>query len=98
MVQNVTYTAGFKLQAVEYALEHRNCAAERNFGIDQVRVHYWRKQHDNLHATHREGTESFLVWKNRSEPQQESMALRLPLSKQVMGGRMASRSAATDCS
>ncbi|KAL1435126.1 hypothetical protein MTO96_011256 [Rhipicephalus appendiculatus] len=54
MGRNVSYTAGFKLQAVEYALEHGNRAAGRHFGIDEVRVRYWRKQHDKLRATNKE--------------------------------------------
>lgn len=54
MGQNVSYMAGFKLQAVEYAVEHRNCAAGRHFEMNEVRVHYWQKQHDKLRATNRE--------------------------------------------
>lgn len=46
--------AGFKLKVVDYALEHGNRAAGRHFGVAEVRVRYWRKQHDKLRATNRE--------------------------------------------
>lgn len=54
MGRNVSYKAGFKLKAVDYALEHGNRAAGRHFGVEEVRVRYWRKQHDKLRATNRE--------------------------------------------
>lgn len=37
--RNVCHMAGFKLKAVEYAVENGNRAAGRHFEIDEVRVH-----------------------------------------------------------
>lgn len=54
MGRNVSYTAGFKLKAVEYALKHGNRAAGRHFRIEEVRVRYWRKQEDKLRTTNRD--------------------------------------------
>ncbi|EEC18641.1 hypothetical protein IscW_ISCW014754, partial [Ixodes scapularis] len=46
-----SYTAGFNLKVVEHAFEHGNCAAGRHFSVNPVRVRYWRKREEELHAT-----------------------------------------------
>lgn len=46
-----SYTAGFKLKAVEYSLENGNRASERHFSVDEVGINYWRRQHEKLKAT-----------------------------------------------
>lgn len=47
-MQAIVYTVCFKLKAVECALENGNHAARRHFGIDEVRIRYWRQQHKKL--------------------------------------------------
>ena len=43
-----SYEAGFKLKVVDYAEEHRNKGAEREFGVSEKMVRGWRKQKDQL--------------------------------------------------
>lgn len=51
MGRYASYTAAFKLKAIEYALEHGNRAASRHFGVNEFCVRYWRRQHDELKTT-----------------------------------------------
>lgn len=53
MGRYASYTAAFKLKAVEYALEHGNCATRRYFGVNEFCVRYWRRQLDKLKTTKR---------------------------------------------
>ena len=43
-----SYEAGFKLKLVDYAEEHGNRGAEREFGVSAKLVRDWRKQKDQL--------------------------------------------------
>ena len=43
-----SYEAGFKLKVVDYAEEHGNRGAEREFGVSEKMVRGWRKQKDQL--------------------------------------------------
>ena len=43
-----SYEAGFKLKVVDYAEEHGNRGAEREFGVSEKVVRGWRKQKDQL--------------------------------------------------
>ncbi|KAH8010131.1 hypothetical protein HPB51_025255 [Rhipicephalus microplus] len=51
MGQYASYTAAFKLKALDYALKHGNHAVSRHFGVDEILIRYWKKQHDKLMAT-----------------------------------------------
>lgn len=51
MGKYASYTAGFKLKAVEYALEHGNRAASRHFGVGETSIRYWKDQEEKLKAT-----------------------------------------------
>ncbi|KAH8035938.1 hypothetical protein HPB51_013479 [Rhipicephalus microplus] len=51
MGRYASFTAAFKLKALDYALEHGNHAAGRHFGIDEIRIRYWKKQRDMLMTT-----------------------------------------------
>ncbi|KAH8022290.1 hypothetical protein HPB51_023195 [Rhipicephalus microplus] len=51
MGKYASYTAGFKLKAVQYALEHGNRAASRHFGVGETSIRYWRDQEKKLKAT-----------------------------------------------
>lgn len=51
MGRYASYTAAFKLKAIEYALEHGNRAASRHFGFNEFCVRYWRRQQDELETT-----------------------------------------------
>ncbi|KAH8020115.1 hypothetical protein HPB51_024835 [Rhipicephalus microplus] len=51
MGRYASFTAAFKLKALECALEHGNRAASRHFGVDEIRIPYWKKQRDMLMAT-----------------------------------------------
>uniref|UniRef100_A0A023GJZ4 Putative tigger transposase n=1 Tax=Amblyomma triste TaxID=251400 RepID=A0A023GJZ4_AMBTT len=53
MGRYASYTAAFKLKAVDYALEHGNRAAGRHFGVDEMRIRYWKKQREKLMATNK---------------------------------------------
>lgn len=47
-----SYTAGFKLQVIEYAEENGgNLAAQRKFGVHEKNIRSWRKQKDALRQT-----------------------------------------------
>lgn len=46
-----SYTAAFKLEAVNYAKENGNRATARHFGIDEKMVRNWRKSEDQLRLT-----------------------------------------------
>uniref|UniRef100_A0A147BBU3 Putative tigger transposase n=1 Tax=Ixodes ricinus TaxID=34613 RepID=A0A147BBU3_IXORI len=50
MARYASYTSGFKLQVVEHAIEHGNRAAARHFGVEEVRVRYWKRQREKLQA------------------------------------------------
>lgn len=43
MGKNASYTAAFKLKAIEYAIEHGNRAAGRHFGVTDFNVRYWSR-------------------------------------------------------
>ena len=43
-----SYEVGFKLKVVDYAEEHGNRGAEREFGVSEKMVRDWRKQKDQL--------------------------------------------------
>lgn len=43
-----SYTAGFKVRVILYAEKHGNRAAEREFGISEAHVRYWRRQKESL--------------------------------------------------
>lgn len=45
---NSHYMTGVKSKAVEYAMEHGNCTARRQFIADEVCLHNWWIQHDKL--------------------------------------------------
>jgi hypothetical protein len=45
------YTAGFKLNIIEYAEKHGNRAASCEFTMSEFNVRYWRKQKDALLQT-----------------------------------------------
>lgn len=51
MGRYASFTAAFKLKALDYALEHGNRAAGRHFGVDEIRIRYWKKQREKLMAT-----------------------------------------------
>ncbi|KAH8008653.1 hypothetical protein HPB51_000479 [Rhipicephalus microplus] len=51
MEQYASFTAAFKLKALDCALEHGNRAASRHFVVDEIRIRYWKKQRDKLKAT-----------------------------------------------
>jgi hypothetical protein len=42
--KNNSYTASYKLKVISFAEQLGNRAAEREFGILESNVHYWRKQ------------------------------------------------------
>ncbi|CAN8011959.1 unnamed protein product [Ixodes pacificus] len=50
MVRCASYTCELKLKVVEHAILHGNCAAARHFGVDEVRVRYWKQQREKLQA------------------------------------------------
>ncbi|KAH8028036.1 hypothetical protein HPB51_012622 [Rhipicephalus microplus] len=51
MGKYTSYTAGFKLKAGQYALEHGNRAASRHFGVGETSIRYWRDQEKKLKVT-----------------------------------------------
>ncbi|KAH8031355.1 hypothetical protein HPB51_016413 [Rhipicephalus microplus] len=51
MGKYLSYAAGFKLKAVQYALQHGNLAANRHFGFGATSIHYWREQDEELKVT-----------------------------------------------
>ncbi|KAH8029086.1 hypothetical protein HPB51_022650 [Rhipicephalus microplus] len=46
-----SFTAAFELKGLDYVLEHGNRTAGRHFGVDEIRIRYWKKQRDMLMAT-----------------------------------------------
>ncbi|KAH8009989.1 hypothetical protein HPB51_023444 [Rhipicephalus microplus] len=46
-----SFTAAFKLKALDYALEYGHRATSRHFGVNEIRIRYWKKQRDMLMAT-----------------------------------------------
>ncbi|XP_032912976.1 activating transcription factor 7-interacting protein 1 isoform X3 [Catharus ustulatus] len=46
--RRAAYEADFKLKAINYAKEHGNRSAAREFNINESMVRNWRKQEDNL--------------------------------------------------
>jgi len=46
--KNNSYTASYKLKVISFAEQFGNRAAEREFGILESSVHYWRKQKEAL--------------------------------------------------
>ncbi|KAH8009011.1 hypothetical protein HPB51_008941 [Rhipicephalus microplus] len=51
MGRYASFTAAFKLKALDYAQDHGNRAAGRHFGVDEIRIRYWKKQRDMLMAS-----------------------------------------------
>jgi hypothetical protein len=49
--KNNSYTASYKLKMISFAEQFGNRAAEREFGILESRVRYWRKQKEALSNT-----------------------------------------------
>ena len=48
--KRAAYDAGFKLREVELAEQSSNCAAAREFGVNEKIVRYWRQKKDVLSA------------------------------------------------
>lgn len=48
-----SFTAAFKLRAVDYALQHGNRAAGRHFDVDEVHIRHWKNQREKLTATNK---------------------------------------------
>ena len=48
------YNAAFKLKAIQYAKEHGNREAGKQFGFDESLVRAWRKQEDQLQQTNKQ--------------------------------------------
>jgi hypothetical protein len=46
--KNNSYTASYKLKVIIFAEQFGNRAAQREFGILESNVHYWRKQKELL--------------------------------------------------
>jgi hypothetical protein len=46
--KNNSYTASYKLKVISFAEQFGNRAAEREFGILESSVHYWRKRKEVL--------------------------------------------------
>jgi hypothetical protein len=46
--KNNSYTASYKLKVIRFAEQFGNCAAQREFGILESNVHYWRRQKELL--------------------------------------------------
>ena len=46
--KRMKYSAKFKLQVVKFAPESNNCAASREFSVDEKLVRDWRKQVEKL--------------------------------------------------
>jgi hypothetical protein len=42
--KNNRYTASYELKVISFAEQFGNCAAQRECGILESNVHYWRKQ------------------------------------------------------
>lgn len=53
MGKYASYTAGFKLKAVQYAQEHGNRAASRHFDVGETSIRYWRAQEEKLKTTNK---------------------------------------------
>ena len=51
--KRVKYTAKFKLQVVKFAQESNNCAASREYGVNEKLVCDWRKQVEKLKCSNR---------------------------------------------
>ena len=47
--RRLKYDAGFKPKLVELAKNNNNCAAAREFGVNDKLIRDWRKQELNLH-------------------------------------------------
>jgi hypothetical protein len=45
--KNNSYTASYKLKVISFAEQFGNRAAEREFGIRESNVRYWRKQKED---------------------------------------------------
>ena len=43
-----SYTTSEKLKIIQFAEEHRNRAAQREFGIAESNIRLWRKSKENL--------------------------------------------------
>ena len=46
--ERISYTVGFKLKVIQYAREHGNRAAGRNFGIAETCARRWQKEEEKL--------------------------------------------------
>lgn len=75
MGKYVSYTAGFKLKAVQYALEHGNRAASRHFSVGETSIRYWRGQQEKLQATNK-SRRAFHGAKCRKYPQVEEQLVQ----------------------
>ncbi|KAH8027169.1 hypothetical protein HPB51_003611 [Rhipicephalus microplus] len=75
MGKDASYTAGFKLKAVQYALEHGNRAASRHFGVGETSIRYWRDQEEKLKAT-KKTRRSFRSAKTGRYPNVEEQLVR----------------------
>ena len=47
------YDSNFKLQVINFAEQHTNAAAEREFGINEKMIRDWRKKKTQLEALER---------------------------------------------
>jgi hypothetical protein len=45
--KNNSYTASYKLKVISFAEQFGNRAAEREYGILELNVRYWRKQKED---------------------------------------------------
>lgn len=45
------YDLGYKIKVIEFAKNHGNHAASRNFSVDRKRVREWRQKEDNIRET-----------------------------------------------
>lgn len=48
MSRRQSYTADFKLEVILFAEKSNNCAAQREFGVNEKLIRGWRKQRDRL--------------------------------------------------
>ena len=76
-----TYDAAFKLQVVSFVTANNNCAAAREFGVDEKQVREWKKRKNNLEEMPRTKKLVVLEWPNFPNLKKISVNLLLNVAK-----------------
>ncbi|KAJ1130885.1 hypothetical protein NDU88_009229 [Pleurodeles waltl] len=66
------YEASFKLKVVNFAMEHNNCAAARQYGVTEKMVRDWKANEKALKSMPRDGMEDDYLWQDEEKAEAET--------------------------